>query len=179
MGKGDHMVLSEEETKVTLEDRHECCRGRDPITKGMIVEWTANCYIINGMCLGVISSKTKDLNDSAYHGLMGVYGIDDCPDMFYFGSKKRHVDIADIDDEYDEADNKWEKPRIVHSNADIDIKIVCNYQEEQATLTYYFDGKVSKPPNKEYTMKLPLLEKDECWYISVDMWCSRSWVKLK
>ena len=174
--KGDHMQLDEDDTKVTLEDsRHECCRGRDPITKGMVVEWTANCYIINGMCLGVVSSQTKDFNDSAYRGLMNAYGIDDCPDMFYYGAKKRHVDI---EDEYD-ADNQWHKPRIEHRNSEINVKIVCDYQNEQATLTYYFDGKVSKPPNEEYTFELPLLEQSECWYMAVDVWCADSWVKIK
>eukprot|EP01084_Bolivina_argentea_P114195 203355_1 len=147
--KGLSMELSDDDTKVTLtvNGDHECCRGRDPIAKGMIVEWTANCYAHNGMCLGVVSSKCEDFNNCANHVLVDAYGIDDCQNRVYLGDSFRHYDIRRMDDWND--DYEWNKPRIPHEDASQDIKIICDYKTyEYATLTYYFDNEVVKPPNQ-------------------------------
>eukprot|EP01084_Bolivina_argentea_P036658 67797_1 len=103
--KGNGMILSENDTKVTSTTDHKGCRGRDPITRGMIVEWTANCFVINGICLGVISSNTTDFNCCAAGNLQDVYGIDDCPSMYYYGNNKRHVAIESDSDNDSDNDN--------------------------------------------------------------------------
>eukprot|EP01084_Bolivina_argentea_P036657 67795_1 len=201
--KGNGMILSENDTKVTSTTDHKGCRGRDPITRGMIVEWTANCFVINGICLGVISSNTTDFNCCAAGNLQDVYGIDDCPSMYYYGNNKRHVAIesdSDNDSDNDNNDNNdssaenpyiniiwrkyeqnaWNKPRIPHQDSSQWIRIVCDYKTfNYATLTYYFDDKIVKSKKKDYTFKLPIQKEGECWYIAVDFWRERSWCKIK
>ena len=51
------------------------CHGRDPIYKGMMVEWYAQVFVTNGICLGV---SLKDQQDK--------YGVDDCPGKTCFHS---------------------------------------------------------------------------------------------
>ena len=170
--KGGDVKISEEGTKVNVTGWRQACRGRDQIENGVIVEWSVNCYVHNGMCLGVISSRCNDFNDVAYGSLEDAWGIDDCPNMWYKGNAIRH-NYIEMDDE-----EGWTKPRIYHSNASQTIKVRVDYKTHSfATLTYFFDDKVAKPSNQEYTMKLRDLDNGEFWYMLIDFW-NTGWCKI-
>ena len=43
---------------------------------------------------------------------------------------------------------------------------------------HYYDNEIYKPDKREYSMKLPVLDEGECWYLHVDFWYGLSWCKI-
>eukprot|EP01084_Bolivina_argentea_P249653 418020_1 len=74
--KGTYMELSEDNSKCTASKYYQSCRGRDPINKGMKVEWTLQYDIGSGITIGVIKSDNNINYNKSADSLSGCYGID-------------------------------------------------------------------------------------------------------
>eukprot|EP01083_Nonionella_stella_P097661 274487_1 len=171
--KGDAMELSENNLKCTLSERNQACRGRDPISKGMMVEWTLQFDISTGITIGVIKSGQNDFNSTADYELHDCYGIDNCTDRVYYGDHIRHRMIMD----YMEI-KPFHKPRLISHDTDERVRVVCDYRGERALLTYYINGKICKPESQDHTFELPKIQDKECWHMLVDFESVPAWCRI-
>ena len=171
--KSKYMKLSENNLKVTSSRYDQACRGRDPIQRGMCVEWTLQYDIGSGITIGVIKSGDNSFNTTADYELNDCYGIDNCVETIYYGNAFRHVGITEeMGIEY------FYKPKLKQHNTEERVRVICDYRGEQAALIYFINDKVCKPEKQDYTFKLPKLNDDECWYMLVDFESCPAWAKI-
>ena len=87
-----------------------------------------------GIFLGVVSSNCKNFETLAENQLVDAFGVDDCRDVVFMGNDKRHRYISGLG-----------KPHLRGRDTPDNIKVRLDYKTHSfATLTYFFDGKLTK-----------------------------------
>ena len=175
--KGEKMILSENNTKVTRGLADESVRANHPILKGMYVKFNYVCGGGAKGCdiIGVISSEFDDKEGFCKDPQSDAtirkycYGADCYPSNY---ALNRHY----YDGKYE--DLGWSLGQKTKEKS-VTICMIIDYQTyDTCCLSYYIDGQFKGPKNGKYSMKLPKLKDDHVWYPVTSLRYSGCWCKI-
>ena len=176
--KGDKIILSENNTKATIQSGNQSIRAKNPILKGMYVKLN---FICGGgrktlEIIGVISSEFDEKNGfnkiPYFSGdiLQYCYGAD----CFYDSScSNKHY----FDGEY--KDLGWTLGLQTTKKSQTICMIIDYKTYDTCCLSYYIDGQFKGPKDAKYSMKLPELKNDHVWYPITSFYNRGRWCKIE